>query len=185
MKPGSFALISLLIIVIITGLVFGYMKKVRSKLTSNNMTNFFINSPAFSEGEMIPPKYTCDGSNTRPELNFSGIPAEAKSLAIIVDDPDAPRGNFNHWVAWNIDPKISKLDEGTFPEGGVQGTNDAGKDSFIGPCPPSGTHRYYFKAYALDMILDIPSSAKKNHLWKAMEGHVIAEGQLMGKYERK
>lgn len=185
MKPGSFALISLLIIIVVIGLVFGYIKRVRSKPTNNNMTNFSVTSPAFSEGKMIPPKYTCDGPGMRPELNFSGIPAKAKSLAIIVDDPDAPRGNFNHWIAWNIDPKISKLAESTFPEGGVQGINDAGKDNFVGPCPPSGTHRYYFKAYALDVILDIPSSAKKNRLWEAMKGHITAEGQLMGKYERK
>jgi len=143
-----------------------------------------ITSSAFQQGGNIPSKFTCDGSNTSPALQISGIPAEAKTLVLIVDDPDAPSGLFTHWVVWNISPQMSTVAEGSTPKG-VQGTNDFGKSGYGGPCPPSGMHRYYFKIFALDRELDLAASAKRGQLDAAMKGHVVAQGELMGRYSRK
>src|SRR6266480_6976498 len=141
-----------------------------------------ISSPAFQEGGTIPEKFSKNGQNVNPELRVEGAPAEAKSLALIVDDPDAPVGLFTHWLVWNIDPKTTEIAEGSPPNGAVQGTNDYPNLGYGGPQPPSGTHRYYFKIFALDQTLDLPSGAKRRELDKAMSGHVIAQGQLVGRY---
>jgi Raf kinase inhibitor-like YbhB/YbcL family protein len=146
--------------------------------------NMKITSSAFQQGGNIPSKFSCDGPNTSPPLQISGAPAEAKSLALIVDDPDAPSGLFTHWVVWNISPQTTTIAEGSTPKG-VQGTNDFGKSGYGGPCPPSGTHRYNFKVFALDRELDLPSGAKRSQLDTAMKGHVVAQGELMGRYARK
>lgn len=143
-----------------------------------------ITSPAFENNERIPSKYSCDGQNVNPVLNFSRMPSETKSLVLIIDDPDAPGGNFNHLAAWNIDPKTTGIQEGVFPPGTVLGKNGAGKNGYLGPCPPSGTHRYYFKVYALDIVLDLDPASDKTALEVAMEGHIIGRGELMGKYLR-
>ena len=140
-----------------------------------------ITSSAFQEGGNIPPKFTCDGGDSSPPLRIAEIPSGAKTLALVVDDPDAPSGLFTHWIVWNISPQTNAIAEGSAPQG-VQGTNDFGKSGYGGPCPPSGTHRYYFKIFALDQTLDLRSGAKRQELDKAMSGHVIAEGQLMGRY---
>src|ERR1700730_16873973 len=113
-----------------------------------------ITSPAFQEGGNIPQKFTCDGANVNPALRLEGITADAKSLVLIVDDPDAPGGSFTHWLIWNIDPKASEISEGSAPKG-AQGKNDFGKSGYGGPCPPSGTHRYFFKLFALDQPLNL------------------------------
>lgn len=144
-----------------------------------------ITSPVFSEGGTIPTKYTCDGDDVNPPLNISGVPASAKNLVLIVDDPDAPMGTWNHWLVWNINPKISEIKEGRAPEGAVLGTNDFGKLEYGGPCPPSGVHRYFFKLYVLDTILDLPEGSKKGKLEASMKAHIIASGELMGKYSRE
>ena len=143
-----------------------------------------ITSSAFQQGGNIPSKFTCDGANTSPALQISGILAEAKTLVLIVDDPDAPSGLFTHWMAWNISPQTSTVAEGSTPKG-VHGTNDFGKSGYGGPCPPSGMHRYYFKIFALDRELDLPAGAKRGQLDAAMKGHVVAQGELMGRYARK
>jgi hypothetical protein len=143
-----------------------------------------ITSSAFQEGANIPPKFSCDGANTSPPLQISDIPSEAKSFVLIVDDPDAPSGLFTHWAVWNISARTSTIAEGSTPKG-VQGTNDFGKSGYGGPCPPSGTHRYYFKIFALDSELDLPFGAKRGQLDAALKGHVIAQGELMGRYSRK
>ncbi len=143
-----------------------------------------ITSSAFQQGGNIPSKFSCDGANTNPPLQISDVPPEAKSLVLIVDDPDAPSGLFTHWVVWNISQQISSIPEGSTPKG-VQGTNDFGKSGYGGPCPPSGAHRYYFKIFALDRELGLPSGAKRSQLDAAMKGHVIAQGELMGRYARK
>jgi Raf kinase inhibitor-like YbhB/YbcL family protein len=143
-----------------------------------------ITSSAFQQGGNIPSKFTCDGANTNPPLQISDVPPEAKSLVLIVDDPDAPSGLFTHWAVWNISPQTSTLAGGSTPKG-VQGTNDFGRSGYGGPCPPSGTHRYYFKVFALDRELDLPFGAKRSQLDAAMKGHVIAQGELMGRYSRK
>jgi Raf kinase inhibitor-like YbhB/YbcL family protein len=143
-----------------------------------------ITSSAFQQGGNIPSKFSCDGPNTSPPLQISDVPPEAKSLVLIVDDPDAPSGLFTHWVVWNISPQTNSVGEGSAPKG-VHGTNDFGKSGYGGPCPPSGTHRYYFKIFALDRQLDLPSGAKRSQLDAAMKGHVVAQGELMGRYSRK
>ncbi len=143
-----------------------------------------VTSPAFQDGESIPRQYTCDGKDVNPSLVFGNIPREAKSLALIVDDPDAPGRVWVHWVVWNIDPKTKEIKEGSSPSGAIQGKTDFGKNRYGGPCPPSGTHRYYFKLYALDAFLDINSNSTKVDLERAMKGHILAEGMLMGRYKR-
>jgi Raf kinase inhibitor-like YbhB/YbcL family protein len=143
-----------------------------------------ITSSAFNEGGNIPSKFTCDGSNTSPPLQLTSVPPGAKSLVLIADDPDAPGGLFTHWLVWNIAPQINSIGEGTAPKG-VHGTNDFGKSGYGGPCPPSGTHRYSFRIFALDRELDLPSGAKRGQVDTAMKGHVIAQGELIGRYSRK
>ncbi|AQT70103.1 putative kinase inhibitor protein [Anaerohalosphaera lusitana] len=149
-----------------------------------------ITSPAFEEGQSIPARYTDDGVNISPPLNWKGLPEEAKSLAIIADDPDAPAKTWVHWVVYNISPESSGLDEGMakdekMPDGTMQGMTDFGSVGYGGPAPPSGTHRYFFKIYALDKKLDMSPGAAKDELLKAMGGHIIAQGQLMGTYSRE
>jgi Raf kinase inhibitor-like YbhB/YbcL family protein len=144
-----------------------------------------ITSSGFQEGGTIPEKFSKNGQNVSPALRIEGAPAEAKSLALIVDDPDAPVGLFTHWLVWNIDPKTTEIAEGSVPNGGVQGTNDFPGQHYDGPQPPSGTHRYYFKIFALDKMLDLKAGAKRREVDAAMKGHVIAQGQLMGKYSKK
>ena len=143
-----------------------------------------ITSSAFQEGGNIPSKFTCDGGDTSPPLQIAEVRSEAKSLVLIADDPDAPSGLFTHWAVWNISPQTNSIAEGNPPKG-VQGTNDFGRSGYGGPCPPSGTHRYYFKVFALDRELDLPFGAKRGQLDAAMKGHIVAQGQLMGRYARK
>jgi len=143
-----------------------------------------ISSPAFASGQSIPSKYSCDGENTNPPLQIASVPAAAKSLVLIADDPDAPGGLFTHWLVWNIDPKTNSIGEGSAPNG-TQGKNGFGKLGYGGPCPPSGTHRYFFKVFALDKTLELSAGASRKQLDAAMQGHVVGEGELMGRYARK
>jgi Raf kinase inhibitor-like YbhB/YbcL family protein len=144
-----------------------------------------ISSPAFQEGGTIAEKFSKNGQNVSPELRIEGAPAAAKSLALIVDDPDAPVGLFTHWLVWNIDPKTTEIAENSVPKGALQGTNDFPGRGYDGPQPPSGTHRYYFKIFALDRMLDLKSGAKRREVDAAIRGHVIAQGELMGRYSKK
>jgi len=149
-----------------------------------------IKSPAFAPGALIPPKYTCDGADLSPPVSFSGAPAGTKSLALIADDPDAPMGTWVHWVVWNIPAGTRSLEEGvpkkeTVADGARQGTNDFRRIGYGGPCPPSGTHRYFFRLYALDAALNLPATATKQDLEKAMQEHILAQAELMGKYTRR
>lgn len=148
-----------------------------------------ITSAAFKEGQRIPRGYTCDGANVSPPLEWSGMPANAKTLAIVCDDPDAPSGTWVHWVLYDLPadnigmvenmPATEKL-----AAGGFQGKNDFGKIGYGGPCPPQGTHRYFFKLYALDSELPLKAGLRKADLLKAMEGHIVAQAQLIGTYRR-
>ncbi|MGQ9781235.1 MAG: YbhB/YbcL family Raf kinase inhibitor-like protein [Nitrososphaeria archaeon] len=140
-----------------------------------------VSSPTFENGKFIPSKYTCDGDDVNPPLEIKNIPKETKSLALIVDDPDAPKGTWEHWTVWNIPPTES-IQENTVT--GVEGLNDFGKHSYGGPCPPFGTHRYFFKVYALDTLLNLSPNSRKKELEKAMEGHVLSKGELIGLYRR-
>lgn len=140
-----------------------------------------IDSDAFAEGATIPQRYTCDGENVNPPLHIRSIPEEAVSLAVIVEDPDAPRGTFCHWVQWNI-PVTHRIHEREHR--GMKGMNDFGGHGYGGPCPPSGVHHYHFKVYALDATLPIPASTDKHQLEIAISDHVIGFGVLTGKYGR-
>jgi len=144
-----------------------------------------ITTSAFQAGGDIPAKFTCNGANESPQLKISDVPAEAKSLVLIVDDPDAPHGLFTHWIVWNIDPNTTDITGNGAPAGSIQGTNDFGKRNYGGPCPPSGTHRYFFKIFALDTKLDLKPSARRAELDEAMRHHTIARGELMGRYSHK
>lgn len=141
-----------------------------------------LTSEAFGPNAMIPAKFTCDGVNINPSMDINSIPENAKSLAIIVDDPDGMNGNFCHWVSWNL-PVTDHIDEGECR--GFPGKNDFGFFRYNGPCPPVGTHRYFFKVYALDCKLNIPSCSGKTEVEKAMKGHVVGFGFLVGKYHMR
>ena len=149
------------------------------------MVAFQISSPVFKQNQMIPSKHTCDGADVSPPLLIGNIPAGTKSLALIVDDPDAPAGTWVHWVLWNIDPKTTEIGEDSVPSGAAQGMNDFKKSKYGGPCPPSGTHRYFFKLYALDAAIDPGKGATKAGLERSMRGHVIEYAELVGLYKRK
>lgn len=140
-----------------------------------------LTSPEFGHQDMIPQKFTCDGEDVNPKLEVEEIPDNAESLALIVDDPDAPMGSFVHWVIFNM-PVTNTIEEDSAP--GKQGVNDFKKQHYGGPCPPSGTHRYFFKLYALDQQLDLNEGIAKEDLEKAMEGHIIEKTELVGKYKR-
>ena len=149
-----------------------------------------ITSTAFEEGGFIPPKYTCDGADISPPLQWDNIPEGTKSIALISDDPDAPMGTWVHWVLFNLPADTRQLQENvppdeTLPNGAMQGISDFQRIGYGGPCPPGGTHRYFFKIYALDVELDLEPGAAKPDLLNAMEGHILAEGQLIGKYKRQ
>lgn len=150
----------------------------------DEMTEINIESTAFNNNEDIPAKYTCDGDNINPELVFSEIPSDAVSLVLIVDDPDAPGGTWVHWTVWNIDPGTTGIPENSVPGGSVEGNTDFGVPGYGGPCPPSGTHRYFFKLYALDTILDLATTATASDIENAMQGHVLGSAELIGLYSR-
>jgi Raf kinase inhibitor-like YbhB/YbcL family protein len=150
-------------------------------MANDEATDLIITSPAFEEGGNIPSKYTCDGEEINPPLNIANIPHGGQMLAVIVEDPDAPNGTFDHWLAWNI-PRASTIGENTNP--GISGTNSGGKTGYHGPCPPSGSHRYYFHVFALDAILDLGAGENKQRLLEAMQPHILAKGTLMGRYQR-
>lgn len=141
-----------------------------------------ITSPAFENNGKIPSKYTCDGENISPPLKFSEIPENTKSLVLIVDDPDAPSGTWAHWIVYNIDPSVREVMENDIPFGGIEGKTTSGNVSYEGPCPPSGTHRYFFKLYALDINLGIIGTPTKKDLEEAMKGHILGESELIGLY---
>ena len=140
-----------------------------------------VESPAFKANGTIPSKYTCDGKNISPELHVSMIPSGTVSLALIMDDPDAPKGTFDHWIMWNI-PVQDKISEDSAP--GMQGKNGKGDNKYTGPCPPSGTHHYHFRVYALDTKLNLAEGSDKQALLKAIEGHILATGEIVGLYKR-
>jgi len=162
------------------------MKKFISILVHNGWTgdilaDMKITSSAFGHEGIIPTTYTCDGEDINPQLRIANVPEGTKSLALIVDDPDAPGGTFDHWVVWNIMP-TDEIASDTVP--GAQGKNGFGDLGYGGPCPPSGTHRYYFRLFALDTTLDVEEGAPRFEVEQAMKGHVIARAELMGTYTR-
>jgi len=148
-----------------------------------------LTSPAFVHEGRIPPRYTCDGPNICPPLKIAGVPQEARSLVLIMDDPDVPKhlradGMWDHWVVFNIEPSLTVIEEGQEPEG-TPGVGTGGNLKYYGPCPPDREHRYFFKLYALDTKLDLGAKATKPQVEKAMQSHILAQTELMGKYERR
>lgn len=157
--------------------------------------NMKISSPAFEPNAKLPNKYTCDGENINPPLLFSNAPQNAKSLVLILEDPDAPMGTFVHWIVYNIDPQIKEIKENSLPEGAVEGINTADQTDYISPCPPasqklqrgepSGVHHYIFKLYALDTVLNFANPLDKNKLLESMKNHILDQAELIGLYGRK
>ena len=149
-----------------------------------------LSSPSFKNGGDIPKKFTCDGADVAPQLSWSDAPAATKTFALLVDDPDAPVGNWNHWTTWNVPASSKGLPEGVpkearLPDGSQQGLNDFHKPGYNGPCPPAGRpHRYYFKLFALDTKLDLKPTATKKDLEAAMKGHILEQAEWMGRYGR-
>jgi len=144
-----------------------------------------LSSPDFAFGEHIPPRFTCDGEDINPELHIGDVPPQAKSLVLVVRDPDAPSGTWIHWALWNIDPQIERISAGTVPIGATEGMTDFGRTGYGGPCPPEGTHRYFFNLYALDTELKLGSSATVEDLTRAMESHILRESEYVGLYTRE
>ena len=152
---------------------------------ATNMSGLTISSPVFENNGYMPDRYTCDGKDINPPLLIENVPAKAKSLALIVDDPDAPRGVWVHWVLWNITPGTKEIKENSVPVGAIQGLNDFRKQNYGGPCPPSGTHRYVLKLYALDTLLSLGPNTTKADLENSMKGHIIEQNQIIGLYKRR
>jgi len=141
-----------------------------------------VASPEFKNSAYMPQRFSCDGDGVNPALDIEGIPREAKSLALIVDDPDAPIGTYVHWVVFDI-PVIARIEENSVP--GKQGINTSGRNDYVSPCPPKGTHRYFFKIYALDTMLNLEENISKGALEKAMQGHILGQAQTIGLCKRK
>ncbi len=144
-----------------------------------------ITSSAFENRQQIPSKYTCNGENINPPLEFSEVPRETKSLVLIMDDPDAPRGTFIHWTVYNINPTLREVKENSIPDDGEEGITNFGKTGYGGPCPPSGIHRYFFKLYALNKTISLEGIADKKTVLKNMEGAIIAQAELVGLYTQQ
>lgn len=144
-----------------------------------------IKSKAFSEGEWIPPQYSRKGGDKSPPLQIEDVPAQAKSLVLIMDDPDAPGGTFTHWVVFNISPSTKEFHEDVVPVMATQGRNDYGDIGYGGPQPPSGEHRYFFRLYALDTVLSLSRGANRSQVEKAMEGRILDEAETMGRFASK
>lgn len=189
-KAGTIVLIFLLVgMLLISGCIQNNNERNTTKESPDtgkgdenvDIQNIKVFSSAFEANRTIPRKYTCDGENLNPPLELEGIPEEAESLVLIIDDPDAPMKVFTHWIVWNIEP-VAKIEEDSIP--GVEGINDFRKIGYGGPCPSSGTHRYFFRVYALDRKLELKAGAGRKELESEMIGHIIAEGELIGKYSR-
>lgn len=143
-----------------------------------------ITSTEFEDQGTIPSRFSCEGDNTNPSLDIIGVPSEAKSLALIVDDPDAPTGTFTHWIVWNIRPDVSGIDTDDVPNGAREGLNSSEEIGYVGPCLPQGTHRYFFRLYAIDVMLDLHQGSNRAELEDAIADHVIEEAVLMGRYSK-
>jgi hypothetical protein len=152
---------------------------------STPTTTLTLTSPSFQHQGAIPTKYTCDGQDMSPPLMIAGVPQGTKSLALIVHDPDAPGGNWDHWLLWNIPPETRHLNEGQTPDGAMAGMNDFKHQAYGGPCPPSGTHRYIFTLYALDSPLSLSAGTRRHTLEQAMQSHILAHTTLIGTYQRQ
>jgi len=182
---ATFAIV--VFVLVILGILFIFSSKDKNysrPIIVKDNSIMEIKSSAFTNGDRIPAKYTCDGEDINPELSFSSIPEDARSLALIFDDPDAPAGTWLHWAIWNISSETHILPEGYGLTDETEGITSFGNVGYGGPCPGSGEHRYFFYLFALDTKIDIPSGASREKLEQAMGGHIIEEAKLMGLYSR-
>ncbi len=154
------------------------------QLSGSGVSAMRIYSPEFNDNSMIPAKFTCEGMDINPQLLFSDVPEETKSLVLIMDDPDAPMGTWVHWVLFNIPADVTGIPEDSIPDNAIQGLNSWPKNNYGGPCPPSGTHRYFFKLYALDVELELDDTATKKDVEQAMQGHILEKAELIGLYKK-
>jgi Raf kinase inhibitor-like YbhB/YbcL family protein len=185
MKKIIFSVIILLVLIGIFIEIFNYLSLKNKSRPQINILNMKISSSDFLNNEFIPSKFTCDGEDLNPELQISEVPENAKSLVLIMDDPDAPVGIFTHWTVWNILPDTKIIKSGELPQGALEGLTDFGRIGYGGPCPPSGKpHRYFFKIYALDTILNLKAGALRTELEKAIENHIIGQAEFFGLYQR-
>jgi hypothetical protein len=190
MKKTIVIIVVIIILVLTAFIIYKYSGKHTTTFSDQNQqkinttTPMTISSPAFLDTQAIPKQYTCDGNGTNPPLQFLGVPSEAKSLALLVEDPDAPMGTWIHWLMWNIPPKVVQIDENSVPQQAVQGQGSSGQNVYGPPCPPSGIHHYIFTVYALDSELKLPSYSTVENLQAAMQGHIIDQAQLIGVYGR-
>ncbi len=179
----AFIALSLFVLIIISSFFLSQRSiNLQNKFKIQNMK---IQSSAFENNQSIPKKYTCDGESINPPLEIKDVPEDAKSLVLIVDDPDAPGKTYSHWIVWNISPETSFIEEGQSFQGPTEGMNDSGTNSYTGPCPPSGVHHYHFKLFALDKTLEDNPSLGKEDVESLMEGNVIDSTELIGTYERE
>jgi hypothetical protein len=184
----KFLILLILFLILTTAIIFLLFqnsKKQEIELKLDLPKIMKIKSSAFENNSYIPSKYTCDGENINPPLEILDIPEGTQSLVLIVDDPDAPAGTFLHWLIWNISPDTSLIEEKSLPPGAIQGRNDFGRKNYGGPCPPSGTHRYFFKVYALNKKLDLPEGSSLNQVQEAIKDQILDQAQLIGLYQRK
>ncbi len=169
------------IIIIVACILFFWFLTRENIISKNNME---LKSNLFEDNKIIPPKYTCDGKNISPELSIKNIPQATKELVLIVDDPDAPSGLWTHWIVWNIPLNIETINEGELPDGAIEGTTSFGTIKYSGPCPPKGTgvHRYFFRIYALDKKIDLPSGSTVDNLKMKIDNNSIVKAELVGLY---
>ncbi len=187
MKKAFIYIIIFLIVILLTFVIFkNTIHEKQNDLAVNNSLSKLmkLESSAFVPNGDMPAKYTCTGDNVNPPLTIKQAPAEAKSLALIMDDPDAPMGTWLHWTVWNINAATTEIPENSLPAGAVEGTTDFGSAGYGGPCPPSGTHRYFFKLYALDMEINLPAGAQLKDLEQAISGHILDQAELIGLYTK-
>ena len=186
-KAITFIIIFLVLVVLVFVIFKTTIHEKPNSLTINNTLpkHMILSSNAFANNANMPAKYTCDGENVNPPLTIKEAPAETKSLILIMDDPDAPMGTWLHWTVWNISSDTSEIVENSVPAEAREGTTDFSHPGYGGPCPPSGTHRYFFKLYALDTEINLPIGAKIKELEQAMDGHIIDQAELIGLYQRE
>lgn len=179
-------ILSILVLILVAGmfLLFFPKRSPEPVFKSVQQEIMKITSPAFGDYQAIPKKYTCDGEDINPPLVIEGVPIEAKSLVLIVDDPDSPSGNFTHWLLWNIGSQTKEIKENSVPQNAISGASDFGKTGYGGPCPGLGVHRYFFRLYALDVVLELSAETEKPALEKAMGNHILERAELIGRYGR-
>ncbi len=180
---AKYFLLHVLILIFIIGCT-QQQKQTEKQVETIGVVEMKLTSSAFTHNGNIPSEFTCDGSDLSPPLSISDVPATAKSLVLISDDPDAPVGTWDHWVVFNIPAETRDIQKGREPQG-TPGKNSWGRIGYGGPCPPSGTHRYFFKLYALDTMLNLPENSNKKQIESAMQNHILAKAELMGLYKRR